>query len=307
MNRGERNVFYARSRSLDLGASNEWGDPRRRYTGWLADRYQELLGTDWVVASPDGTKKPQPRILTGGRCTYCGENLVFYGQPDNEPFVGDQSFAGECEGCGWWFCESQQVRHAEGQYDGGEYHEGILSEFNISEIELPVNLVVTHLRNRFEDVHTLHPRTFERLCRDILSEHFHCDVTLTGYSKDHGVDLYLIRGNENYAVQLKRRSRSISEGVVPVREFLGAMVASGVQKGLFISTATAFTREAKRLVSSPNLAQKGLHIELIDRGALQGILEQRELLDKPWKRISTVRPPKVIFHGRGGREPRFPW
>jgi HJR/Mrr/RecB family endonuclease len=309
MSYADRNVYYAKNISIDLGASKGWHDERRKRRGdrWLIERYDEHLGTDWVVLTPGERAKPQPKIMTRGQCLYCSSPLQFFGQPDNEPFVGDQSFAGECQICGWWFCQSQRVRDAEGLYDGGEYHEGILSELDISALDLPVQILTSHLRTKFEDVRSVHPRTFELLCESILSEHFDCEVRLTGYSKDKGVDLYLIRGEVTRAVQLKRRGKPISEGVAPAREFLGAMVENEIQTGVFISTAQRFTRGAQKLASSPVLRSQGINIELIDAHGLEEIFDRRGLMDKPWKRIASIKPPRIIFPPNKGREPRFPW
>ncbi len=309
MSLAERYVHYAKSISLDLGASKGWHDERRRRRGdqWLSRRYDAFLGTDWVVLTPGEQAKPQPRIMTSGCCPYCGHRLQFFGQPDNEPLIGDQSFAGECESCGWWFCQYQQVRHAEGLYDGGEYHEGILSELDVSALDVPTGLLIQHLRSKFDDVRFLHPRMFERLCESVLSEHFNCEVRLTGYSKDKGVDLYLIRCETTRAVQLKRRSRTISEGVAPVREFLGAMVENEMQTGIFISTAPSFTRGAREFAASPALGRRGMKIELIDAHGLEEIFDRRGLRDKPWKRIPTVKSPRVIFYPNPPRDPRFAW
>src|SRR3569623_2125361 len=103
-----RVVYYAKNITVDLGTRGEWEQKERRpRPGWLTDRYREHLVTDWVRLEPGGDARPQPRILTRARCSYCGGQLIFYGQPNNEPFAGDQTFAGECQSCGWWFCESQ--------------------------------------------------------------------------------------------------------------------------------------------------------------------------------------------------------
>lgn len=302
----DRAVYYAESVSVDLGRCNLWGDPRYRLPReWLRDRFDEFLGTDWVTLDT-GERHPQPKIMTRGECPYCCGSLQFFGQPNNEPLIGEHTFAGECQFCGWWFCEYEQVRDPEGIYDGGQYYEGILTRLDIGDLDVPLDVLTRHLRMKFEDVRFIHPRTFETLCRDVLSEHFDCDVRLTGYSKDHGVDLYVIDGDITRAVQLKRRSKSVSEGVSPVREFLGAMIENETPTGIFISTADRFTKGARDLASSPSLHRQGINICLMDAHGLQELFDRRELKDKPWKQIPSIKPPKLFLY-KTPREPRFPW
>jgi hypothetical protein len=251
---------------------------------------------------------PNLRILSFPQCYYCGNKLHFFGQPGNEPFIGYFSFIGECGSCGWWFCESGNVTHADGVFAFLNYYEGVLRKFSVDDYEVPLDLLRSHLSRSFADIRLIHPRKFEELCRDIFREHFHCDVRLTGYSNDGGIDLYVVESNSPFVVQLKRRSNIKNEGVSAIREFLGTLVLNGVTKGLFVTTAPGYTAAAKEAAANPHLKGLGLKLELADYSTLEGMFIPRNADSKPWKQISELKQPSIKFAPyRETSSPRFPW
>lgn len=134
-----------------------------------------------------------------------------------------------------------------------------------------------------EELQSILPSSFERLCQRLLRELGFQNVEVTGQSNDGGIDgkgMLKLGGVLSFHVifQAKRYRGSVSPSVV--RDFRGAMVGRA-DKGLIITTGT-FTREAKReaqrdgappidLIDGKDLAEKlkelklGVEIELVER------------------------------------------
>lgn len=134
-----------------------------------------------------------------------------------------------------------------------------------------------------EQLQSISPAGFERLCQRLLRELGFQNVEITGQTNDGGIDgkgLLRLGGVLSFQVifQAKRYKGSVSPSIV--RDFRGAMVGRA-DKGLIITTGT-FTREAKReasrdgappidLMDGNDLAKKlkelglGVHIELVEK------------------------------------------
>jgi hypothetical protein len=175
--------------------------------------------------------------------------------------------------CGWWAYRFLDGSHAE---LGGRITEGILKSFNLDALNAPLAAVKAHLASKFTDIRGIHPRKLEELVGDVIATHFDCEVRLTAQSHDGGVDMYSVDCDSPFAVQVKRRSRLITESVAPVREFLGALVARGFRTGLFVTLADRFSRSAKSDAAAA--AGNGYKLDLIDFPAL------RAIFDLHWRR-----------------------
>ena len=207
-------------------------------------------------------------------CPYCnGELLTIVKDgpvPLNTSTIRPEHLVKKCSVCGWWFYDYCLWGYLHDFYCWN-YYEGVLRKFDISAISLPLQILRRHLAKRFEDIHSIHPRKFEELCQDIFRDWLDCEVKLTSYSKDGGVDLYAIDGETKFAIQLKRRANDVSEGIQAIRAFLGAMVINGEINGIFCTTANRFSDYVKRAVFSPPLRKYGIRIELIDYKKLRDI------------------------------------
>ena len=76
-------------------------------------------------------------------------------------------------------------------------------------------------------------------------------------------------------VNTSRKKRLIinsSEGVTTIRNLLGTLVLENKTQGIIVSTADHFTLRAQQAAEKSK--QKGFHIELIDRGILNLMLER---------------------------------
>lgn len=134
-----------------------------------------------------------------------------------------------------------------------------------------------------EELQSIHPSAFERLCQRLLRELGFQNVEVTGQSNDGGIDgkgMLRLGGVLSFHVifQAKRYKGSVSPSVV--RDFRGAMVGRA-DKGLILTTGS-FTREAKReasrdgappidLMDGNDLAEKlkelrlGIDVELVEK------------------------------------------
>lgn len=134
-----------------------------------------------------------------------------------------------------------------------------------------------------EELQSITPSAFERLCQRLLRELGFQNVEVTGQSNDGGIDgkgMLKLGGVLSFHVifQAKRYRGSVSPSIV--RDFRGAMVGRA-DKGLIITTGS-FTREAKReasrdgappidLIDGNELAEKlkelklGIEIELVEK------------------------------------------
>ncbi len=208
------------------------------------------------------------------RCPYCAGDLQrIVDTPAATPLSSSsrpEHTVKNCSACGWWFYDYIHWGYIDDFWEW-VYYEGILKHFDLSSIEVPVTVLRRHLSKRFDDIRGIHPRKFEELCASIFSDFMHCEVHLTSYSKDHGIDLYAIDGDTQYAIQLKRRTRSVAEGVEPVRAFLGSMLIDGTPRGIFCTTADHFTKDACEDIRSVNLLDYGFSLELVDYHRLSDI------------------------------------
>jgi restriction system protein len=138
-----------------------------------------------------------------------------------------------------------------------------------------------------EELQSITPSAFERLCQRLLRELGFQNVEVTGQTNDGGIDgkgMLRLGGVLSFHVifQAKRYKGSVSPSIV--RDFRGAMVGRA-DKGLIITTGT-FTREAKKeaqrdgappidLMDGNDLAEKlkelklGIDIELVEKVSIK--------------------------------------
>jgi hypothetical protein len=204
-------------------------------------------------------------ILSHTLCPYCRSRL---GKKQKEKAIVSNGCWNinirHCDACGWW-CTVEDYEVLEGGEAGYLVVNSILKKFKTSDLGVPVRELRNHLKKHPEALFNLHPRKFEELIAGVFSDFFKCEVELTAQTRDGGVDMYLVRAEDTYLVQAKRRSdpRAI-EGVQVVRELAGVLLMSGYSKGIVVSTAQDFSKAAKKEVASPFLGHQGYFIELVN-------------------------------------------
>jgi HJR/Mrr/RecB family endonuclease len=97
------------------------------------------------------------------------------------------------------------------------------------------------------------------------------DVTRKGGANpDGGVDLIVYKDGQRFAVQCKQW-KTWKVGVKPMREFLGALTDSGIQKGIFIAL-NKYSDDAKQLAEKHR-------IEIINETGLRRMMDGLDMRD----------------------------
>ncbi len=163
-------------------------------------------------------------------------------------------------------------------------------ESEVSEGKNPDNSSKFWQEELLENIMTLSPEAFERLCQRILRESGFIQVEVTGRSGDGGIDgrgIIKMGGLLSFHIifQCKRYSGSVPSK--EIRDFRGAMVGR-TDKGLFITTGT-FTRDSRTeasrdgappidLIDGDELVEKMKELGLGTKIKTQEVIE----IDKEW-------------------------
>lgn len=251
----------------------------------LENEFNQFLRARW--------KKP---VHEGGtaHCKYCDGpmRLVFEVEPP-EPvsFAYSPHTLWSCGSCGWWF-EHQTKELDVGPAPRSGLHAraertvrtAILRSYPVASLDVPIAALRRALLEDANLAYSMHPRKMEDIAGQVLGDHLDCDVVHVGGTRDGGIDLLLVDGDEQRVVQVKRRQRGDKvEGVALIREFLGAMLLGQHSKGTIVSTAAHFTRGAREAAS---------------RSVRLGLVDSMDLVD--FERFVD------IMHLAGSSDP-LPW
>jgi len=145
------------------------------------------------------------------------------------------------------------------------FHYPVLRTFDINDAQLPFNELGAWIAKNPETIYKVTPRRFEELIEDIFRNMGYA-TRLTRFSKDDGVDIYLIEKTGAQAiVQVKRCGKDNKVGVELVDQVRGLKlrpVHRNVTKA-YIVTSSSFTRGAiARANEQPVITE--FEMELID-------------------------------------------
>ena len=202
-----------------------------------------------------------------------------------------------CPGCGWWHL-SQRSLITDPRTKGTtcatwfELHHAVFSEIELGSSLLPIEDLRRHLARFWGQRKHMTAQQAEDLVASVLRDHYGGDVlrvTANANAPDGGIDLLMVSdgGLVRRAVQVKRRITHDVEPLEDVRNFIGAMLLSGNDDGVFVTTATRFSRNAAQAATNTNLARKRLNVELIDGEKILDLLENSNL------RVPPRLPPLV--------------
>lgn len=161
----------------------------------------------------------------------------------------------ECDHCGWWAIETEGHDAVENGGDGDGNDNrcdyslvcGILRRFSASDGDVPVTDLRKWLSTHRDAIVSVDPFVFEKFVADCLRHYYPAaDIRLVGGRRDLGIDIFAIAENdEPTIIQVKRRTRlSATEGVNTVRELNGVLFREGVPRGMVITSACRFSRDA---------------------------------------------------------------
>lgn len=192
-----------------------------------------------------------------------------------------------CNSCGWWFTLEDTNVHNEGTM---ACYSGIIERFSWEAKDIPLEILKAELPKHAEKYHSINPYRLEDLVGDILGSSFNCEVHHLGYSRDGGIDLILLHSDAPIAVQVKRRSEGKTEGVKPIREFLGASMIKGIKDLLFVTTAEKYSKDAIKTAESSTISKLINSFELVDLKRLKEIVSENHQPIETWKRaIQDIR------------------
>lgn len=198
-----------------------------------------------------------------------------------------------CNTCSWWHSTQEGLQNGDGQKTFSPFvYYPVIDELDISTDSIALEDLKSNLLMRWDDRKLISSGKAESLVPSILKEHLSCDVftaTANTNAADGGIDLHVCSKNGSVisAVQVKRRIKKDSEPVSEVRDFVGAMVIEGFQKGYFVTTAQRFTSVAQRIPNQLKQINSRLELELIDGQKLF------ELLKTHAKPETLIVPPSV--------------
>ena len=230
------------------------------------------------------------------QCPYCRQDTPTHSLPIHLPDFCAVTLR-QCKNCGWWDTEEElhveypdpsDLRH----YVGRSIHRrAVLREFNVAGSDVPLATLQNHLLSHPAALYSVDPYHLERLVASVFREHMNCDAIHLGGPGDRGIDLVLIDGERRYVVQVKRRSRpDKAEQVSCVREFVGAMVLDGTLHGMFVSTASHFTRQARQTAAEAQSKGVVEYLELVDGKRLLEICQLTATTREPnWQQTLSSR------------------
>lgn len=177
-----------------------------------------------------------------------------------------------CRRCGWWCgrydMTSEILDHTDigaGQSTSGAA--GCLKALDISYGQAPIQAIRDYLVGKYEQRFGVHPRVFEEVVASVFRD-LGYQATVTNYSGDDGVDVFLTKGSEIIGVQVKRYESRI--GVGQIRELAGSLILNNVTKGMFVTTS-GFQRGVA--ATAQVFAMRGWPIELMDADRFFAALE----------------------------------
>lgn len=264
--RGHNLCPYCRSRMVDLGSF-----------------HQDLPN---VIKGPDGSTRCLScgylNVSARGTAPFESRGKVSFWYPAAQSPIVCLLRVCHCQNCGWWYA----IQNADLCNDGFTVVAGgVLERFDLSSARVPVEVLKSELAGHIERIGGIHPRKMEDLVASALKGVLDCEVRQLGYSKDGGIDLLLLHGEREIAVQVKRREcQQKREPVRLVREFLGASLLAGYSHLMFVTSAEGFSKGSER--EARLAVAKGLveSYQLIPGRKIMDLIQATRLSESPvWK------------------------
>lgn len=255
------------------------------YYDYYCDKMEySRIGKAGVESSIDTYPNDIHRFFSSkDKCPFCRNVLtkVFHAHVGYD--VGFEGTVWECDNCGWWrydthfYEEDDSVDSIHGIYTDEKYY-AIAKSFDVTDKELPIEVLKAELSKKPDLLYNIHPYKFEKLCQDILKGVYDCEVHHVGQKGDGGTDLIVLESAEPILVQVKRRtSADYVELIKSVREFVGTLFIEDSRKGIYISTAKRFSAECNKTAMKLMENRKLDYFELIDYDRLFSLIKISEV------------------------------
>lgn len=233
--------------------------------------------------------------LLNSECPYCQHSLLtgrFFKEVQEDNGFSMTSVIEHCIRCNYWCCHiSSFLPTPTIQPIFSINYLSFISKVREFNDKLPEGCVQEFsewIRRKSHRWHTMNTTSFEKLVAEIFrANHKGSEVFHVGKPDDGGVDVIFIDSGDNqWLIQAKRRTkRNSSEGVSTVRNLIGTMYLENKLHGVVTSTADHFTYRAYQ--AAKRAKEKGMFIELFDRGKLDRMLDPI-ISPIPW--FSALKP-----------------
>ena len=259
-----------------------------------SEHYRDVDSSSLTLARIPGIVD---RFGSISRCPYCDAELQQNRIEEPCHSVAMSTYSGaaiglRCVACNWWCIQRDATEDNDGS-DILSHHlstyEAVICRFEEAIWSNALKCAEDELVEYRKGLKSLEPKAVEKVVGRILSQYHRCEVNHVGRSHDKGIDLIVVKGDVDIAVQVKHRYLSDKvQGVKPVREFVGAIVGEGFSTGLFVSTAPSFSKDASDYVARVN--RNFVPLNLIDIRGLREIIgnisqAQWEVYEQVWNAI----------------------
>ena len=256
------------------------------------DRF-ELTGSGYIFHDDDDPdfddtteeEIPGHPLYDLKKCSYCSTKLLKVKDEITPEDSHREYCLWYCRNCRFWQLHlySDPYRACIPPADHWAYFSK-LREFNKNLPDGCSEELAVHIRARPNLLYSFNPTHFEEFVADVFRANYaNAEVLHVGQPQDGGVDVLLIDvEKEQWLIQVKRRgSPNRTEGVSTIRDMLGAMVVEGVGRGVVVSTANRFSRNAIQAAARAKVGQYRMTVELVDSGIFNKMLDPI-LPDRPW-------------------------
>lgn len=225
---------------------------------------------------PAVSRNPAAFWQAGRRsCFFCSSPLRDIDGECPEWIRADLNGVYVCPCCGWWKAQREQWTVEPHQHTGVVYGAvASLRELDLSDKSTPINDIRAYLVAKYESRKTIDPRLFEETVASVFSSLGYTTM-VTGYSRDGGIDIIMEKSNETIGVQVKRYKQRIK--VEQLRSLAGALVLSGLTKGVFVTTSDFQSGAAKTIAT---YAEKGYSIDLYNAAEFYDALKLAQCMQR---------------------------
>lgn len=233
-------------------------------------------------------------------CDICHSKLEIVFLERKEMKIGKNDYLNqiykvyECQCCGWWkLLDYKGYGEVENNQELGlddflkTLNKGIIKSYNINDKTIPIDILNNEIKKKPELLYSIHSKSFELLTCDVFSDFYQCEVQHCGKSHDGGIDLFMICSDDPILIQCKRREKPNKiEPISAIREFIGTLFIEGKNKGIYVTTAKDFSREAKKMINEQLYERKFDRFDLInynDFVSMHNFVNNN--IVKPWENI----------------------
>jgi hypothetical protein len=222
--------------------------------------YEYFPNDPWrlIHLPPERQRVIMPR-LTADSCPHCGSGLQQAHRDDYGGVTPGYYSVVTCTSCGMW----RALEECSISY--GNYVLPYVKGFHPQRHVASLDNLIGEIASDPKGIFALNPKQFELFVGSVMRSAFNCDVRHVGQTRDRGIDLVMIAGDDPIMIQVKRRERQGRvEGVDVVKLLFASMFEAGARKGKVVTTAQRFSRDAKKWIHLPALSEYDYDIELID-------------------------------------------